>query len=169
MYAASHSRGYADIFDWVEPDRERAKRVKEQSIVDDFLQAHYREVCPYGRIQSCEPPLPDCQAIDSAGRKVGLEVTELVDRHMVEWHLNPFNATDQKDYSADDLYSGIINRLVAKKQKLRAARAAIQKAGLEKIIVIIHCDEPDLIQRAVWCKEVFASRRFPQFSEIDEA
>jgi hypothetical protein len=35
MYAVSHARGYADIFDWVERDRERAKRIKEQCIVDD--------------------------------------------------------------------------------------------------------------------------------------
>ncbi|MFZ3375302.1 MAG: hypothetical protein WA183_07095, partial [Chthoniobacterales bacterium] len=41
MFAVLHARGYADIFDWVEPDRERAKRIKEQGIVDDFVQALY--------------------------------------------------------------------------------------------------------------------------------
>jgi len=168
MYAALHQRGYADIFDWVERDRERAKRVKEQGIVDDFLQARYRDASPYVQIESCLPPLPDCQAIDTAGIKIGFEVTELVDQRMIEWHKKPLNPTRWKDYSADDLFSGIVERLTRKNQKLLAARA-IREADFEKIVVIIHCDEPDLIQRPAFCQEVFANREFPEFSAIDEA
>src|SRR6266540_6300628 len=114
MYAALHQRGYADIFDWVERDRERAKRVKEQGIVDDFLQARYRDASPCVGIESCLPPLPDCQAIDRAGRKIGFEVTELVDQRMIEWHKNPSNPTCWKDYSADDLLSAVVERLETK-------------------------------------------------------
>ena len=169
MYAITHARGYADIFDWTEADRERAKRVKEQSIVDDFLQARYRAASPYVRIQSCDPPLPDCEAIDRAGGKTALEVTELVDPLMIEWHKNPRNPTRWRDYSAEDLSSGIVERLAAKNRKLRTARASIREAAFQRVIVIIHCDEPDLIQRPAFCREVFASCEFPQFPEIDEA
>lgn len=91
MFAVLHERGYADIFDWVEPDRERGKRIKEQSIVDDFVQALYRDVSPYVRIESCEPPLPDCQGIDRVERKTGFEVTELVDEEMIKWNKNKYN------------------------------------------------------------------------------
>jgi hypothetical protein len=169
MYAALHTRGYADIFDWVEPDRERAKRVKEEGIVDDFLEARYRDASPFLRIESCEPPLPDCKGIRRAGGKVGFEVTELVDRRMIKWHKNPLNVRRQKDYSANDIFSGIVERLAAKNQRFQAAKAALQQAGFEKVIVIIHCDKPDVIQRATFCREVFASREFPRFSEINEA
>jgi hypothetical protein len=169
MYAALHQRAYAAIFDWVQPDRERAKRVKEKCIVDDFIQARYRYTSPYGPIESCKPPLPDCQAVDRAGRKIGFEVTELVDQRMIEWHKNPSNPTCWKDYSAEDLFSAVVERLLTKNRNLRVARSAIREAGLERIMVIVHCDEPDLIQRPAFCREAFASREFPQFSEIDEA
>jgi len=83
MYALSHARGYADIFDLVQRDRERAKRIKEQCIVDDFLDARYRGASPFLRVESCEPPLPDCVGIYKAGGKIGFEATELVDPRMV--------------------------------------------------------------------------------------
>jgi hypothetical protein len=43
------------------------------------------------------------------------------------------------------------------------------EAGFERIIVIVHCDEADLIERPAFCQKGFASRQFPQFSEIDDA
>ena len=169
MYALSHARGYADIFDLVQRDRERAKRIKEQCIVDDFLDARYRGASPFLRVESCEPPLPDCVGIYKAGGKIGFEATELVDPRMVQWHKNALNATRWKDYSADDLFSGVVQRLARKNHRLQAAKTAIQEADVHKVIVIIHCDEPDLIQRATFCREVFGSREFLSFSAIDEA
>jgi hypothetical protein len=169
MFAVLHERGYADIFDWAEPDRECAKRVKEQGIVDDFVQALYRDASPYVRIESCEPPLPDCQGIDRVGRKTAFEVTELVDEAMIKWNKNKYNSYRFKEYSANDLLSAASSRLMDKNQKLKSARAGIKAAGYEKTIVILHCDEPDLIQRPAFCREALSSREFPRFSEIDEA
>jgi len=169
MHHALRARGYADIFDWVQPDRERARCVKEQCIVDNFIHARYRDVSPYVRIESCKPPLPDCEAIDRAGKKIGFEVTELVDERMIEWHKNPSNPRRQKDWFADGLFAAVVKILLTKNRKLRVARATIREAGFERIIVIVHCDEPDLIERPAFCQKVFASRQFPQFSEIDEA
>jgi hypothetical protein len=88
---------------------------------------------------------------------------------MVEWHKNPRNSTRRKDYSERDFFSGIVEKLAIKNQRLQAAKDAIQEAGFEKVIVIIHCDEPDLRQRATFCREVLASREFPRFIEIAEA
>ena len=132
MYAALHPRGYADIFDWVESDRERAKRVKEQCIVDDFLEARYRDASPFVRIESCEPPLPDCKGIDRAGRQIGFEVTELVDHPMIEWHRNPRNARRQKDYSAEDLFSGIVERLAVKTRDRKLPRTLSKRLVLRR-------------------------------------
>jgi hypothetical protein len=143
MFAVLHARRYAGIFDWAEPDRERAKRVKEQGIVDDFVQAFYRDASPYLRIESCEPPLPDCQGIDRIGRKTGFEVTELVDEEMIKWNKNKYNSYRYKEYSANDLFSATSSRLMDKNQKLKSARAGIKAAGYEKTIVILHCDELD--------------------------
>jgi hypothetical protein len=169
MYALSHARGYADIFDWIEPDRERAKHVKEQGIVDDFVQALHRDASPYVRIESCEPPLPDCQLIDAIGRKIGVEVTELVAEDMIKWNKRKSNSYRFKEYSRDGLLIAAAERLTTKNEKLQAARATIIAEHLEKIIVILHCDEPGLIQRPAFCREAFSSRNFPRFNGIDEA
>lgn len=169
IYALSHSRGYADIFDWTEPDREQAKRTKEQGIVDDFVQGIYRDASPYVRIESCEPPLPDCEATDGFGDKTAFEVTELVNAAMVRWNSNRSNAYRYREYSAKELHLAAVERLTTKNRKLQSARAVISKAGYEKIVVILHCDEPDLIQRPEFCRDVFANRKSPPFCEIDEA
>lgn len=167
MYALSHARGYADIFDWTEPDREHAKQIKEQCITDDFVRAYYHDFYPHVRIESCEPPLPDCQVIDRTGKKVGVEVTELVDRHAIE--LNKKNCHCYREYSSDAFLSAVEKLLEVKNQKLRVARAEIRCASFESIVVVIHSDEPDLIQRVPFCREVFSSYAFGPFSELDEA
>jgi hypothetical protein len=169
MYQVTHARGYADIFDWNDPDgdRERGKREKEQSVVEDFVQARYHGAFRRVRIQSCPPPLPDCEMIDSDRQKIGIEVTELVDEQTIQRNKAGYNCC--KEYSANDLFLAVARRLMAKNQKLLSARAIIRMAGYDRIILIMFCDEPDLNQRPAFCRKVFSSRQFPQFSEIDEA
>src|SRR5205807_7359994 len=105
--------------------------------------ARYRDrnACPYVQIESCAPPLPDCQLIDRAGQKIGIEVTELVDQATIE--RNKCTSYHWKEYSADELVSATVAALTTKNQKLRARSAEIRQAGFAKMIVILHSDEPD--------------------------
>lgn len=168
-YWILHQRGYADRFNWAGPDREAAKREKEESIVDEWAAAVYRDrgECPFVRIESCMPPLPDCQLIDRNGRKIGVEVTELVDQPTIE--RNKYVSYYWKEYLAHELISAVAKRLQAKDNKCTAAAAAIRQANFEKIIVILHCDEPDLISRPTFCGEVLSGHEFPRLTYISEA
>jgi hypothetical protein len=166
-YYLLHQRGHADRFNWVGPDREQAKREKEQSIVEDLVAALYRDNCPYVSIESCEPPLPDCQLIDRAGQKTGVEVSELVDQATIE--RNTHTSYHCKVYSPEELFSATKAILIAKDRKLVRARAEIQRAGFGKIIVLLHCDEPDLNSRPAFCRKVLGSQDFQPLAEIDEA
>ena len=168
-YWLLHQRGYADRFNWLRADRERGKREKERRIVDQWAAARYRErnACPYVQIESCAPPLPDCQLVDRVGQKIGVEVTELVDQATVEQ--NRYASYHWKEYSADGLFSATLRELLKKNRTFQAASAAIRKAGFRRMVVILHCDEPDLRSRPAFCREVFSSRHFPRLSEIDEA
>jgi len=168
-YWLLHQRGYADRFNWLRADRERAKREKERRIVDQWAAARYRDrdACPFVRIESCAPPLPDCALTDKAGKKIGIEVTELVDQATIE--RNKLTSYHWKEYSADELFLATIGRLTAKNRKFQPASGDMREAGLERIVVILHCDEPDLTWRPAFCREAFFSRDVPRFSEIDEA
>ena len=161
-----HQRGYADRFEWTGPDREIAKREKEQSIVINWLAAVFRESCPYVSLESCPAPLPDCELVDKSGRKVGVEVTELVDKATIE--RNKYTSYHWKEYSSADLIAAVAQRLNSKNRKLRGARHAIDQHGISKVIVVMHCDEPDLRTRPQFCRDVL-SIAFTGHEEIDEA
>jgi hypothetical protein len=168
-YWILHQRGYADRFDWVGPDREAAKRDKELSIVEEWAAAVYRDrnACPFVNIESCMPPLPDCQLIDRDGGKTGVEVTELVDQATIE--RNKHLSYHWKEYSADELISAVAKRLQAKDGKCIAASAALRQANFDKIIVILHCDEPDLRSQPGFCRDVLSNDQLPRLRYISEA
>jgi len=168
-YWILHQRGYADRFNWVGPNREAAKREKEHSIVDEWAAAVYRDrnACPFVKIESCMPPLPDCQLIDRNGRKTGVEVTELVDQATIE--RNKSVSYHWKEYSAEEFTSAVAKRLQAKDRKCIAAAARIRKANFDRIIVILHCDEPDLLSRPGFCREELSNHQLPRLRYISEA
>jgi hypothetical protein len=166
-YYLLHQRGYADRFNWTGPDREDAKRVKERGVVLEWLAAVFREGAPYISLESCSPPLPDCLLIDKSGRKVGVEVTELVDKATIE--RNKQSSYHWKEYSASDFVGAVAERLEGKNQKFRRARDAAAKRAISEIIIIMHCDEPDLQSRPQFCRDVLLNARFEGYDEIDEA
>ncbi|MBX6325263.1 MAG: hypothetical protein IRY93_04415 [Chthoniobacterales bacterium] len=168
-YWFSHRRGYADYFDYLAPDRDRAKREKEQRIVQRWAAALYRnrEQCPYVTIRPRDPPFPDCELIDKNGQKTGVEVTELVDEATIR--RNKRSSYHWKEYSGDQLISVIGNRLAVKNGKLQRIYNAIERENYQRIIVIIHSDEPDLQSRVPFCRQLLSSHPFPEFNAIDEA
>jgi hypothetical protein len=127
----------------------------------------FREGAPYISLESCAAPLPDCLLVDKAGRKVGVEVTELVDKAAIE--RNRRTSYHWKEYSAPDFIGAVAERLEAKNQKLRKAHDVIAQRGISKNLIIMHCDEPDLRSRPQFCRDALLTSRFVGYDEIDEA
>jgi hypothetical protein len=166
-YWILHQRGYADRFDWKGRNREVAKQEKERSIVQDWAAALFRENCPYALLESCAPPLPDCLLTDQSGRRTGVEVAELVDQATIE--RNKFTSYHWKIYSPHELKLAVRTLLTRKSQRLKDAGDAIKQSGFHKIVVILHCDEPDLRYRPEFCRDVLANNCFRSLGNIDEA
>lgn len=89
--ALRKQRGYADFYSW--PDRDLAEFGVTRSFVES---ASGEPGAPFSAVQSrgrgADPP--DCEAIDAANRRIGIEVTELVDSSAIKI------ARQQKSYVA---------------------------------------------------------------------
>lgn len=80
--ARSMSRGYASNWEWA-PDRQLAEAGVVQALADYLIGAEgasWTSIIP----NSDDPP--DTLLSSTVGRKIGVEVTEIVDEKMVKWH-----------------------------------------------------------------------------------
>ena len=128
-------RGYASFFEW--PDKEQ----KEVGIALDLFESlsakeglECRKLAPRG---SGNDP-PDCEALDPEGRRLGIEVTELVDGsaigrrkageafHTASWDRDKFLRFVDERFTAKDIPSGV------------------QGGPYDQYWLLIHCDEPEL-------------------------
>ncbi|SRR6266567_4154541 len=133
--AAKKDRGYASFHDW--PDREQ----KEVGVVLDLFESLVqREGKGYSglhaRGQGNDPP--DCEAVDSAGCAIGIEVTELVDPVAIRnyksgriWETAEWNR---------DKFMAFLSQRIRKKDEPAELRGGPYCAYW----LVIHCDEPAL-------------------------
>ncbi len=124
-------RRYASFFEWPE------KHHKELEVVltlNEALQADGEPLL--GSVEPhCDDP-PDCVGTDSAGRRVGIEVTELVDQEVIEHNVG---APDGRQLIAGWTTSELLDRLgriVGKKDS-----KCYNGGPYERLILVIHCDE----------------------------
>ncbi|MGB8340601.1 MAG: hypothetical protein WCE51_03350 [Chthoniobacterales bacterium] len=165
QYHLLHQRGYAQRFDWVGPDREQAKKIKETGILDEWIAARFREQHPFTEGDSSSPPKPDCELIDNKGRKFGIEITEFVDRPTIE--RNQKISYHWKEYTPGELCSAVEKRLVIKDRKLRTNLGQSSRQDYDEVIVILHTDEPAL--NPDFCRAALANHEFPAFEVITAA
>ncbi|MBX6333480.1 MAG: hypothetical protein IRY91_16650 [Gemmatimonadaceae bacterium] len=132
--AVRNERPHAAFFDW--PDRE----VAELGVAKAFSEAAVHEPgLPFQRLESCgqgnDPP--DCEATDRSGRRVAIEVTELVDG----------NSIVRAKRKAPPLW-GVWSRQVfvaGVQERLDEKDAKELKGGpYDEYMVLIHTDEPEL-------------------------
>ena len=133
--ATQKNRGYAGFFDW--PDRDQ----KELGIAIQLFESleareglEYRQV--WARGAGNDPP--DCEARDSHGALVGLEVTELVDADAIK----SFKAGDRTNWAEWD-EAKFVARL---KERVSAKDSPREVKGgpYAEYWLLIHCDEPAL-------------------------
>jgi hypothetical protein len=152
--ARSRRRKYASFNEW--PD----KSIKEKSIVLDLLEAMTTQDEDHGitRICAFQPDPPDCTGIDSDGKLVAFEVSELVDQDTIL--RNEYGHDDWKEWSEEELLEKI--REVVKKKDAKKFHGG----PYSKIILVIHTDEPLL--RLTDCVSALAGQIVGQCRQITD-
>jgi hypothetical protein len=155
--AVSQCRSYAGFFDW--PDRD----IAEWGVANLFGEiaagepgVPFRDVQVRGR--GADPP--DCEAIDSKGRLLGIEVTELVDGPTIAATKHD-GRTPWMDWNAQTIRSRVHELLLSKDEK------TLQGGPYDEYIVLIHTDEPALSIAAI--QGALVGQELPALRQIQRA
>jgi hypothetical protein len=154
--AIAQQRVHAGFFEW--PDRD----VKERGIAEVFLGAATREPgAPFSDLQSREAGQdpPDCEALNSHGQRLAIEVSELVSERSVK--------AAQRGRLVDTAWSdadlaGAIERRLAAKDGVR-----LKGGPYAEYVVLLHSDEPEVTPEVV--ERVLATHTFAKPLQIDRA
>lgn len=158
--ALERSRGHADFFQWA-PNRDVeewgvANYLRESLIAEsaEFFQQ------PISRGRGSDPP--DCEARALDGKRIAIEVTELVDPNSIVAfrHGAPYDWTD---WSSERLKMALAERLSAKDQRY----PSLQGGPYEQYIVVVHTDELMLPYDSAFA--LLGGARFSKPSHIDRA
>src|SRR5215510_14071475 len=148
--ARQRSRGYAEYWEWL-IDRSRAE-LDAGCVLRNFLVAAGEKVS--GRLTVVRPDPPDVLLETVNGRRIGIEVTELVDRHAIKRHLDrkkrgepiAFDFAAWTPVRMAEALSGLVS---TKDHKLRNA-----SDQFDELLVAIVTDEPaideSIARAAVW-------------------
>lgn len=171
--AARRSRGYADFFQWP-PDRDREEFGVVQELaasLDAIGAGFFRD--PVSRGRPNDPP--DCEAIDTSGSRIAIEVTELVDGEAIKAFLGSMRekmssgqADSVPDWGVDwDLakFEAAVGGLLAAKDRRHSELKGGPYPG--GYVVVIYTDEAMLPPPVV---EAFVKQaRFYDIASITRA
>ena len=136
--ANAKSRDYADFFSWA-TDRD----VEEWGVVTELgsaLAGHgelfFSELKQRGR--GNDPP--DCEAVDSSGKRIAIEVTELVDGRAIQRHKSGA-VYEFADWTKDGLVSSLAERIAEKGRRYANLKEGPYDGGY---VIVIFTDEPML-------------------------
>ncbi len=104
---------------------------------------------------------PDCEAYDEEKRKLGFEITELVDAEYIKGLKN--QTFNPEKYSVQ-AFIGELESLLAKKKK-RCFPDKLKGGPYYKLVLLIIINEPLL--NFHFCKEVLRSHRFDKSEPLD--
>lgn len=154
----SQKRGYASFFEWP-LDRDLAELGVVNYLVASMAaerQSLFENIQSRGR--GNDPP--DCEATDRQGRRVAIEVTELVDPKGIA-NYQAGRIGEWAVWSRDSFLAGITDRLAAKAKRTGALKDGPYPGGYA---VVIFTDEPHLNQAAV--NAYLKGHRFPAFDGL---
>jgi hypothetical protein len=164
--ALAARRGYADSRSW---PLDRGQ--EEFGVAQDFVEAAHAEPgAPYRELSlrpaGADPP--DCEAIDSAGNRVAIEITELVHQKSVEriaMQRKQNRSTEGVaafEWNKQGLVSALQQRLEAKDYRNR-----LKDGPYDSYIVVIYTAEHGLTEAAV--RPWLITHRFIAPRSIDRA
>jgi hypothetical protein len=141
------SRGYADFFLWA-----ANRDLEEWGVVVTLAESlaaggdpFFRDVKSRGRPN--DPP--DCEARDSQGRRIAIEVTELVDSLAIREYkksLAEHRPTDWAEWEREKFVSLVVARLEGKDKRFPQLKGTPYPGGY---VVVVHSDEPGLSKEVV--------------------
>lgn len=138
LAARAKARGYADFFGWA-TDRD----LEEINVVEMLfasMQADGALEMSGLRSRGRGNDPPDCEAIDLAGRRVAIEVTELVDGKVIQAFKS--GATDAvAQWDRNRFFETLLSLLVQKDSRFFKLKGAPYEGGY---VVVIFTDEPML-------------------------
>ncbi|MBI5774214.1 MAG: hypothetical protein HZA89_10780 [Verrucomicrobia bacterium] len=145
------------------------KPIKERAIVCEFLRAQeIMEGSCWIRTVQANPDrnaAPDCFGTNIQGDAVAYEVTELVDKGMIEQNLPKISSQPMlyitKEWQPDELIQKV--QAILKRKDSRDFKGAI----FEKVILIIHTAEPALRHGHFF--DLLSNQKFDACRKIDEA
>lgn len=134
--ACDRARGYADFFDYP-PDRD----VAEVGVLESFAESLASDRAGFfttlqGRGRGNDPP--DCEALNLAGERIAIEVTELVSAEAIE-ATKASNVLYWREWDKLALLSRLKDALNAKDSKYPKLKGGPYPGGY---VVVIHTDEP---------------------------
>ncbi len=134
--AAAKQRGYAGFFGWPEKD------VAEWGVVQSLSEAAVSEpgfpLFSLTRRKPGQDP-PDCEAVDSSGQRVAIEVTELVEpRAIEEVKRSGVPGSVMALWERDHFLDRLGELMVTKDRK------SLKGAPWDDYWILVHTDEPDL-------------------------
>jgi len=155
---AANVRAHAGYFSW-----ELDRSIAESGVLDDFQTSLKRTAALFftqarHRGQGNDPP--DCEAIDDAGRRIGIELTELVDP------VSAAAARARSHYDWKDWRLTLIpylDRRIRKKDKPKR----VHGGPYSKYVLVIYTDEPWLELDHI--RRTLAAHEFPPTSLISRA
>lgn len=141
--ARKRSRGYADFFGWA-IDRD----LEESGVISSLVESMAAEATLfYGNVKSRRRPNdpPDCEATDSCGARVAIEVTELGDSEAIRAYKEG-RFYEWAEWPRDKFISSLAERIDAKDRRYPFLKDPPYEGGY---IVVVHTDEPELTRSTV--------------------
>lgn len=141
--ARERSRGYADFFGWAN-DRD----LEESGVLSSLVESMAADgVLFYENIMSRRRPNdpPDCEATDSDGARVEIEITELVDNEAIR-AFKQGAVYDWADWPKKKFISSLADRIAAKDKRYPHLKEPPYVGGY---VVVVFSDEPVLTRSTV--------------------
>jgi hypothetical protein len=141
--ARERSRGYADFFGWA-IDRD----LEESGVLSSLAESMAADgVLFYEKVKSRRRPNdpPDCEAIDSDGARVAIEITELVDNEAIR-AFKQGRVYDWAEWPREKFISSLADRIAAKDKRYPDLKEPPYKGGY---VVVVFSDEPVLTRSTV--------------------
>ena len=131
------ARGYADYWDW-RIDRGRTEK-QAAEVLQNFLLRNGEQVS--GSLRNISDDPPDIELITKDGRRIGIEVTELVDREAVRRHHNFKQRGEETGYDWADWTPFTVAREICHLVSLKDSKLANATRDFDELLVAIVTDE----------------------------
>ena len=159
--ARERSRGYADFFGWA-IDRD----FEESGVLSSLAESMAADgVLFYENIKSRRRPNdpPDCEATDSDGARVAIEITELVDNDAIR-AFKQGRVYVWADWPREKFISSLADRIAAKDKRYPHLKEQPYVGGY---VVVVFSDEPALTRSTV--QEYLKDHDIPRPAHISRA